>query len=818
MLTTVLLEAALVTTTLLAAPAHNQAPMPGEIDEAHRWAAAKFEGRLVEAKPAPGLEVRANYGPVQPDARSGEPIKIGGKTYARGLYCHATSEIVVRLPKPAKQFTAEVGIDARANGGSIDFSVEVGGKETYRSGVMRFSDAARPVKVDLGGAAELTLKIGDGGDGYSCDQGDWADAKVLLADGSTLWLSDLPIRQPRTAYTADPPFSFALDGRPSSDLLAAWKCERSLRPLDSNRTEHTVTYTDPASALVVRCVAVEYRDFPTVEWTVYLRNDGKADSPLVTAFRSLDTRIGVSTVVPPTLHHWTGTLVNRHDYEPHDSTLERGKPMELTSREGRPCAGVFPYFNLDWGNEGVLEVVGWPGKWTATFEAGADGLALTAGQETTHFRLHPGEEVRSPLMVLQFWQGDTVRAQNVWRRWMFAHGMPRRNGKLPEPQMPAVSGNQFPGLLCAEAGEFQYLDRFKEERIPITHWWMDAGWYPNKGDWGTTGTWEIDTKRFPRGIRSIADKVHADGKQLIVWFEPERVTAGSWLADNHPEWVLGGKDGGLLDLGNPDAWKWLVETYDGLITEQGIDYYRQDFNMDPLPYWRSHDADDRQGITENKHVQGYLAFWDELVRRHPSMMIDSCASGGHRNDLETLRRSVPLLRSDYIFDPVGEQCHTYGFASWVPYWGTGFIDYDLYIARGCYGMDTTLGMDARRKDLDWSLLRRICKEWREVVHCFEGDYYPLTTYTVAEDQWIGWQFNRPDLGEGIVQVFRRGKSVYESVRLQLRGVDPKATYVVTDADEGKPRRMTGESLMEPGLLVKIGSRPGSALVRYKVAK
>ena len=53
------------------------------------------------------------------------------------------------------------------------------------------------------------------------------------------------------------------------------------------------------------------------------------------------------------------------------------------------------------------------------------------------------------------------------------------------------------------------------------------------------------------------------------------------------------------------------------------------------------------------------------------MLIDSCASGGRRNDLETLRRAVPLLRSDYIMEPVGNQCHTYGIAFWYPYYGTG---------------------------------------------------------------------------------------------------------------------------------------------------
>ena len=74
--------------------------------------------------------------------------------------------------------------------------------------------------------------------------------------------------------------------------------------------------------------------------------------------------------------------------------------------------------------------------------------------------------------------------------------------------------------------------------------------------------------------------------------------------------------------------------------------------MDPLAYWRAADVPDRQGITEIRYVTGLLAYWDELRRRRPDMLIDTCASGGRRNDLETLRRAVPLWRSDYAFEPV----------------------------------------------------------------------------------------------------------------------------------------------------------------------
>src|ERR1035437_7321527 len=59
-----------------------------------------------------------------------------------------------------------------------------------------------------------------------------------------------------------PPFSFTLDGKPSAILLPSWKRVAARRALDANRTERVTTWTDAASGLVVRCVALEYSDYP----------------------------------------------------------------------------------------------------------------------------------------------------------------------------------------------------------------------------------------------------------------------------------------------------------------------------------------------------------------------------------------------------------------------------------------------------------------------------------------------------------------------------------------------------------------------------
>ena len=636
-------------------------------------------------------------------------------------------------------------------------------------------------------------------------------------------------------HPSDPPFSFTYGGQPSSEFLPplakeGWTLQRRSR-LDDWRTEHTLTYTDPRTGLEVRCVAVEYHDFPAVEWTLYFKNAGPEETPILADIQALDVGLERDVSGEFILHHHTGDNCSPSSYEPHQVRLEPSSEHRFAPQGGRPTNGAFPYFNVEWPGQGVIAVIGWPGQWAAQFvRDGAHGLRICGGQELTHFKLLPGEEVRTPLAVLMFWKGDRIRSQNLWRRWMIAHNLPRpRDGgepALPPPILSSCSGGFFPGLKCNEADEFRFIDTYLQQGIPLDYWWMDAGWYPcGEAGWPQVGTWEPDPERFPRGIRAISDYVHARGLKLILWFEPERVTPGTFLYEQHPEWLLG-PDGGtkLLNLGNPAARQWLTDHVDRFLTEQGVDLYRQDFNLDPLGYWRGHDAPDRQGITEIRHVEGYLAYWDELRRRHPGLLIDSCASGGRRNDLETLRRAVPLLRSDYqsfqgdpAFAP-GNQGHTYGLSFWIPYYGQGAYYHEdqlVYAVRSHFCPAFGFCCDVRKPGVDWAQFRRLTEDWKRIAPYFLGDYYPLTSYSQADDVWMAWQFHRPDLGEGMVQVFRRADSLCEAARLRLQGLDPARRYTVTDLDHPGASERTGRELLEQGLPVVMEERPQAAIFIYR---
>jgi len=444
-------------------------------------------------------------------------------------------------------------------------------------------------------------------------------------------------------------------------------------------------------------------------------------------------------------------------------------------------------------------------------------------------KLLPGEEVRSPRIVMQFWKGEWRRSQNIWRRWMQAHNMPRPGGKLPPPQLAGNTSREYVEMTEATAAdENMFIDRYVAEKLHPDYFWMDAGWYPNNGSWVNVGTWEVDTKRFPNGLREVSDHAHANGIKIIVWFEPERVTKGTWLYEHHPEWLLTAPpnpgdqlydpEWRLFNFGNPDALKWMTDHVDQFITQQGVDLYRQDFNMDPLNYWRANDAPDRQGISEIRYVTGYLAYWDELRRRHPNMLLDSCASGGRRNDIDTLRRAVPLTRSDYLLEPgepISQQMQTLGMAQWIPYFGTGTSGVDPYVFRSQMTPGVITSWDLRRKDSDTDAMRMLINQWRTVSVNYYGDFYPLTSYSLANDVWGAMQFDRPEVGEGFVEVFRRSRSSYETARFKLQGLDRAARYTVTNLDVSGSREISGQELMDQGLEIQLKRTPESALVTYK---
>ena len=271
---------------------------------------------------------------------------------------------------------------------------------------------------------------------------------------------------------------------------------------------------------------------------------------------------------------------------------------------------------------------------------------------------------------------------------------------------------------------------------------------------------------------------------------------------------------------------YLIKYYSKIIEDYGIDVFRQD----GTGLWWEDTESDRVGINQIRYTEGLYKFWDGLVENHPDLLIDNCGTGGRKLDLETIRRSVILWRSDSQgsgdFDPISCQAFNQGLFPWIPLNGGAvpLVRLSKYTFRSAYAPALEVcwrsgGVKDLAKDrwsyVDMNLMRELLKEYLSVRPYTFGDYYPLVPYNMDQSIWTAWQFDRPDLGEGMIQAFRRPDSIYESIRVRPRGLEPDAVYEIANLDRNGSEKKSGRDLMEAGLVVEIASQPGSAVVTYK---
>ena len=131
-----------------------------------------------------------------------------------------------------------------------------------------------------------------------------------------------------------------------------------MRKIGPQKSEHTLRFTDPKSGLLLRCVAVEYHDFPTVEWTLHFKNTGVSDTPILENILALDLRFQHAGREEFLLHHFKGYSWTPSDYAPLETLMKPNSRSRFASSGGRPVSENWPYFNLEWGSEGVIVVVG----------------------------------------------------------------------------------------------------------------------------------------------------------------------------------------------------------------------------------------------------------------------------------------------------------------------------------------------------------------------------------------------------------------------------------------------------------------------------
>jgi len=753
------------------------------------------------------------------------PITIGTRKFEHGLGTHANSEIVVTLPPGAKGFRAVAGIDNNGDTqgirGSVQFIVEAAGRELIRTPTLKGGDEPFAVDADIPEEArEIVLKVDATEDGVGWDQSDWADAALLMSDGSVRYLDEG--KSNLLPYTDGIPFSFTYGGASSRELLPRWRFSAS-EEQDKDRVRWALTWTDPDTGLVVTADLTAFKDYPAVEWLLHFENRGDKDTPVIEDIRTVDLELGTGkSRMPVVLHQLHGDSCSEMSFLPFDTRLDAGKSLTMAPARGRPSQQTaFPFWNLQFADRGMITAVGWSGQWSADFDRSQTGpTRFRAGMEKIHLVLHPGEKIRTPRVLMMLWTGDRQDAQNRFRRLMLFNYVPQRNGKpLGLPVCLQTFGRyRFRPGWATEEGQLHAAKSAHD--LGCDAYWFDAAWFPG-GFPNGVGNWYAKPDEFPRGLKPIGDLCREHSMEFVLWFEPCRVAPGTQTALDHPEWVLGAESRRLFNLGDPEARRWMTDLLSSRIGEYGVTVYREDYNIDPLGFWRDNDAPDRQGMNEIRFVEGHYAMWDELRARHPGLWIDNCASGGRRIDLETCMRAVPLWRSDTNCapgHPEWNQMMSMALSQYVPLNTSAAWEPDPYTFRSSATAGTVCELAYLSPDFRTEDAKRCIAESKENRKYWYGNLYPLTPINTSLDQFTAFQLHRADLDAGIVVAFRRPECDLVGLIVGLRELNPDTVYRIESIDDKwakSVKQARGSELQKSGLEIRIPEKAASLLIRYE---
>ncbi len=641
---------------------------------------------------------------------------------------------------------------------------------------------------------------------------------IFHANGSDMkLLSKLPF----SVRPSDIPLSYRINGVEYRGLPDTFLPKTERFTIDSNITRFVFSGRSP-DGVTVSAEALCYRDFPVIEWMARFSDEGNENTPIVSDIR-INARIEGTD---PVLYHSNGDDLTEDGYETFRTSIT--EKVTVCSENGMPNYKAFPYMRLCFDEWFVNVALGWSGDWYASYAPEDGGVSVSVGQKRCNFTIYPGETMRTPRVTFMAAGESEDNARNLWRKWYFAHILPKENVVNVPPKMCmhviGIDGVEFTGATTEV--QLEGLHNYINAGLKPDIWWMDAGWYKCDHDWyANVGNWECDRERFKNGLGEIGKACEDNGVRFLVWFEPERVRENTRVFKEHPEWLLGCKnsENHLFDLGNPDARKWMSDYINEKIDEYHIHVYRQDFNFEPLPFWTENETEDRAGAMENLHVQGYLAYWDSLIDRHPGLWIDSCAGGGRRNDLDTMRRAVTLHYTDigYGNHLIKQKQHRLMF-EWIPYFRAHNKNWDN--PDGTYGQtnhpgdefsfhnaltpaltNTLFYKDSEEK---FVISRKMVPIWRRAAEIeLRGDYYPLTECGKDAHDWYAMQFDDPEKGDGFVQVIRNTLVKEDMYVLRMKAIKRDARYRFENMESGEVMCFTGEKLTE-GITLELEPRSG----------
>ncbi|MDU2239702.1 MAG: alpha-galactosidase [Paenibacillus sp.] len=303
-----------------------------------------------------------------------------------------------------------------------------------------------------------------------------------------------------------------------------------------------------------------------------------------------------------------------------------------------PVRGYFPAAFLEDTCAGVTwgVQIAHPASWQIEIGRRDNALSLSGGLADREFghwtkTLGPGEEFQTPSAYLTTAVGHVDRAAE---RLTGIQARALRHVPAVEEDLPVLFNEYCTTWGSPSAANLHEIaERLKHKGIRYLV--IDSGWYKQEGtNWfNSMGDWEVSLNDFPEGLKPTLEHIRQCGMIPGIWFEME--VCGAESAAFH--WVdhLLKRDGLPITSGGRRFWDfrdpfvvdYLKEKVIGFIKNHGFGYLKVDYN-DNLGI--GCDGAESLGEGLRQQMQAVQDFFRLIQREVPDLVIENCASGGHR--------------------------------------------------------------------------------------------------------------------------------------------------------------------------------------------
>lgn len=316
------------------------------------------------------------------------------------------------------------------------------------------------------------------------------------------------------------------------------------------------------------------------------------------------------------------------------------RTMRISQTGTMPARGYLPFISVEDKKNGVCWAAETeaPASWTIEAVFRNNAISVGGGRGdflSAHWRktLKTGETEKTNKAYLTVTKGSLENAAARLARYFDDTD----EIKDVERDLPVLY-NEY----CYTWGkpEAKTLEKMLPEiaALGCKYFVIDDGWFYNvyNDKRYVIGDWNVNKEYYPEGLKAFADKVRSYGMIPGVWYEFEGVSEHSDVYRDHPDWLLtrDGKiinNGGraFLDFRKEEVLNYLREKVIKNLVNCGIGYMKVDYNSNA---GFGADGAESYGEAIRQHIDAVLAFFEEIKRSVPSLVLEICSSGGMRHE------------------------------------------------------------------------------------------------------------------------------------------------------------------------------------------